>query len=274
MCFFEVFTDNLYSLKHSNLSPIKEHVKIENSVDGGYSFMKNNCIVQATQLISKNISMKTKELYAFEWGKVFYSDYSEHEKLWGVLNIESKFSIYKLKGLIKGLLENIDIDFSFDYYGDSDNKEFSLLVPKRRIRVLSNGVEIGFLGEIRQNLLLEFDCKNIKPAYFCFDTSNILNIDRKEVIYKSPSNLIPSIRTISLNIPYGLNSDVLIDFISEKYGFISSIKITDVYEKENSRNITLLLEFSGTRSTADINNLILEIMDESNKHIKNLSSNK
>ena len=60
--------------------------------------------------------MKTKEIYAFEWGKVFYSNYSEHEKLWGVLNSELGISIMKLKGVLIGLLNSIDLDFSFDYY--------------------------------------------------------------------------------------------------------------------------------------------------------------
>lgn len=270
--FFEVFTDNLYSLKHSNLSPIKEHIKIENSVDGGYSFMKNNTIVQATQLISKNISMKTKEIYAFEWGKVFYSDYSEHEKLWGVLNSELGISIMKLKGILIGLLNSIDLDFSFDYYQESDNKEFSLLVPKRRAKIISNGIEVGFFGEIKQNLLLDFDCKNIRPSYFCFDVLKLLNIEEKKFIYKSPSNLIQSTRSISLDVPFGLNSDRVINFIFQKYDFISDIKITDIYEKEKSRNLTLLLEFSGTKSTADINSLILEIMDESKEYINNINN--
>lgn len=265
--FFEIFTENLYSLKHSNLSPIKEHVKIENSVDGGYSFMKNNCIVQATQLISKNISMKTKDIYAFEWGKVFYSDYSECEKLWGVLNSESGVCIYKLKGILEGLLNSIDVNFSFNYYEESDNKEFSLLVPKRRIKIISNGIEIGFFGEIKQNLLLEFDCKNVRPAYFCFDVSNLLNIGVKEFVYKSPSNLIQSTRSISLDIPFGLNSDKVINFIFQKYNSVRDIKITDIYEKEKSRNLTFLLEFSGINSTVEINSLILEIMDEAKKYI-------
>ena len=56
--FYEIITDSMYSPKHAAVAPIKEHIALENSIDGGNAFMRNNTIVQAAELISKNLRVK------------------------------------------------------------------------------------------------------------------------------------------------------------------------------------------------------------------------
>lgn len=269
--FFEVFTDNLYSPKHAKLSPVPEHVKIENSIEGGYAFMKNNCIVQAVELVSKNLRVKNREIRAFEWGKIFKSN-NEIEILWGIMNGANVNSL-NTKGLLENLFVNLSLDFKIEYGDFAESKkvsEWSLLNPNRRGHIVCDGRGVCVFGEIAPSLLTEFDIKNDLPIFFSFDTKGLMNAVNKKIKYISPSSIIPSVRDISVSIPYGVSAGSVAGFIAKNYKVIADVKITDVFEKpkESLRNITFALEFKGTQSTEELNSLILEIMNAANEFAK------
>ncbi|HNY25164.1 MAG TPA: phenylalanine--tRNA ligase beta subunit-related protein [Alphaproteobacteria bacterium] len=269
--FFEVLVDNMYSPRHAKLSPVAEHISIENSVDGGYAFMRNNVIVQATELVSKNLRVKNREIRAFEWGKIFKSG-NEIEILWGVMNGEKLNTLFA-KGLLEGLFADLSLDVKIEYQdfeGSNKVSEWSLLNPKRRGHITCNGRGICVFGEIHPSLLAEFDIKNDAPVFFSFDTAGLMNAAKKKIKYESPSSTIPSTRDVSVTIPYGVAAGSVSNFISERYKSVADIKITDVFEKpkENVRNVTFALEFSGTKSTEELNSLILEIMNVANDFAK------
>ncbi|MBN1325301.1 MAG: hypothetical protein JW974_03740 [Alphaproteobacteria bacterium] len=270
--FFEVLIDNIYSPKHAKLSPVAEHVGIENSVDGGYAFMRNNVIVQAVELVSKNLARKNREIRAFEWGKIF-KDNNEIEVLWGIMN-GPKISSLDAKGLLENLFTNLSLDFSIEYddFKASEKvSEWQMLNPKRRGHITCNGKGVCVFGEIHPSLLAEFDIKNDTPVFFSFDTKRLMNAVQKTIKYESPSTTIPSVRDISVIVPYGVAVGSVAEFISKKYKSVSDIKITDIFDKpkDSVRNITFALEFAGNQSTEELNALILEIMNSANEFAKN-----
>lgn len=269
--FFEVFTDNLYSPRHAKLSPVSEHISLENSVDGGYAYMKNNCIVQAVELVSKNLRVKNREIRAFEWGKIFKGN-NEIEILWGILN-GVKISPLDVKGLLENLFTNLSLDFNIEYCDFADSKKVSewvMLNPNRRGHISCNGRGVCVFGEIAPSLLSEFDIKNDLPVFFSFDTKGLMDLIRKKVKYISPSVIIPSVRDISVTVPYGASAGSVVEFIAKKYKNIYDVKITDVFDKpkDNVRNVTFALEFSGNQSTEELNALIVEIMNQANEFAK------
>ncbi|MCL1892017.1 MAG: phenylalanine--tRNA ligase subunit beta [Alphaproteobacteria bacterium] len=262
--FYEVFTDNLYSPKHAALSPVKEHIALENSIEGGYAFMKNNPIVQAVELIEKNLRVKNREIRAYEWGKIFKGEY-EIEILWGVMNGVGA-SVLDAKGLIQNLASDLGLDVKLEYGDFADSRkvsEWELLHPKRRGRLSCNGRGICVFGEVHPNLLAEFDIKNDTPVFFSFDTKALLNAPARKIKYESPSAIIPSQRDIAVAVPYGRNAGDVAEFIKKKYPQVAIVEITDVYDKpkESMRNITFTLTFAGEHSADDLNKLILEIME-------------
>lgn len=269
--FFEVLVDNMYSPRHAKLSPVAEHIGIENSVDGGYAFMRNNVIVQAVELVSKNLRVKSREIRAFEWGKIFKGN-SEIEILWGIMN-GVKISPLDVKGLLENLFANLSLDFKIEYGDFAESKkisEWSLLNPNRRGHIVCNGRGVCVFGEITPSLLAEFDIKNDLPVFFSFDTKGLMDSVQKKVKYESPSATIPSVRDISVVVPYGASAGSVAEFISQKYKSISDVKITDVFDKpkDNVRNITFALEFAGSQNTEELNALIIDIMNQSNAFIK------
>ncbi|MBN1281696.1 MAG: phenylalanine--tRNA ligase subunit beta [Alphaproteobacteria bacterium] len=273
--FFEVFTDNLYSPKHAKLSPVPEHVKIENSIEGGYAFMKNNCIVQAVELVSKNLRVKNREIRAFEWSKVFDFDKKgiprETNMLWGIVN-GNKESALTVKGLLENLFENLGLDVRFEYNIEKPEEEDNFLMPKRRGQIYYTPTDalMGSFGEVSPGFSEQFDIKNEHPIYFVLNTDALLIAPKKKTKYESPSNLIASVRDISVSIPYGVSAGSVAGFIAKNYKVIADVKITDVFEKpkESLRNITFALEFKGTQSTEELNTLILEIMNSANEFAK------
>ncbi len=140
--FYEVLTDGLYSPKHANLSPNLEHISLENSIDGGYAYLRNNTIVQATELVSKNLNVKNRDIRCYEWGKVFQKS-GEHNVLWGVMNGAQVGALDT-----KGLIENLGFETT-----PADLSKFKIH-PKRGAKF-----EYGFLGEFIQtcwhNLILK-----------------------------------------------------------------------------------------------------------------------
>lgn len=276
--FFEVITDNLYSPKHAKLSPVKTHISIENSVDGGYAFMKNNCIVQAVELIDKNLRVKNREICAFEWGKVFDFDKSgnpnETNMFWGILN-GANVSALTVKGLLKNLFESLELDVRFEYNKETPNEEDGLLMPKRSGQIYYNPADalLGSFGEVSPELLEQFDIKNDRPVYFVLNTDAILIAPKKKVKYESPSNIIASTRDISVVMPYGKSAGSVSEFILQNYKQLANVKISDVYDKpkESLRNITFTLEFVADKQfgTEELNSLILEIMNSANIFAKN-----
>ncbi len=247
--FYEVFTDNLYSPRHVKSSPISTHTGLQNSVDGGYAFLKNNTVVQATELVAKNLNVKNKNIRAYEWGKVFQQD-GEHEILWGVMNGEDAL---RMKGLIQNMTECEIVPA--DLSGQR-------LHPRRSAIIKINGENAGIFGEIHPELLAEWDIKNDTPVYFEIPAEMIKNAKKAGKKYESPSAVIPSIRDISIAVPYGKPAGEVLSLIKSNYPQIAKIEITDVYDKpkEQIRNITFTLTFAGEHSAEALNTLILDII--------------
>ncbi len=269
--FYEVITDSMYSPKHAAAAPIKAHIAIENSVEGGYAFMRNNTIVQATELVSKNLRVKNREVRAFEWSKIFKGD-KEIEILWGVMN-GANTNALTAKTLLENLFDDLSLGAKIEYddFAESSKvSEWALLNPKRRGRISCAGRGVCVFGEIHPNLLNEFDIKNDLPVYFSFDTKGLMDLVTKKTKYESPSAIIPSVRDIAVAVPYGRAAGDVATFIKKEYKQIADVKITDVYDKakESVRNITFSLTFAGDFSTEELNKLILQIMESANSFAK------
>ena len=283
--FFEVLTDNLYSPRHANLSPVSKHIKIANSIEGGYSFMKNNTIIQAVELVEKNLRVKNREIRAYEWGRIFLPDGKktpvEHNMLWGVTNGVNESAL-----TIKGLIQNLTNDLGLNIELGMAASEIELfatskyLHPNRRATVftrtgkdtgnpLKDKVSIGIFGEIHPILLAQFDIKNDTPVYFEFFADSLLYASARTVKYQKPPAIIPSTRDITVPVPYGRHAGDVTDYILETFKEVSSVKITDVFEKpkDGIRNVTYLLEFSGQHGAEVLNALILEIMRKATEYI-------
>ena len=78
--FYEVFTDGFYSrslLERFDISaghPLFEHVETLNSLDKGYSLLKNNTIFQAALAVARNRNDGLSAMKMYEWTRTFHPD--------------------------------------------------------------------------------------------------------------------------------------------------------------------------------------------------------
>lgn len=254
--FFEVITDNMYSPKHAALSPVKEHINLENSVDGGYAHMRNNTIVQAAELVDKNLRVKNMEIKAFEWGKVFTGDCAEISVLWGVMNGRGLDAL-DAKGLLAGMGLKSEIAANA-----ADFPAYDFLSPARRGVLTLDNETIGIYGEMHPSLLAAFDIKGAAPVYFEILTDELLGARRGRPAYVKPPKVALSERDITISVPYGKPAqEIANELIGEGVVMVSCI-ISNVYDKpaEKARNITYTLTFKEGLSTEEINDILTKIL--------------
>ncbi|MDR2685998.1 MAG: phenylalanine--tRNA ligase subunit beta [Rickettsiales bacterium] len=263
--FYEVLIDNMYSPKHADLSPDSKHIKIINSIEGGYAFMRNNAIVQAAELVYENLCVKNAAIRAFEWGKIFPTA-GEKNVLWGIMTDADPL---ELKGILNGLAATLDISIEFPQNsvgvapkvaGWFDSSVQKLLSPKRNSKITANGSPIGIFGELHPTLLAAWDIKGAQPVYFEFGTDALLALSPRQVQYTPPSKTQSSVRDLTLAVPYGTTAaDTTARIL--KTPEITAAKITDVFDKptESVRNITFALTFTDGLSTDEINKILVSI---------------
>lgn len=273
--FFEVFTDSIYSNKHRDkmcLSPddkLNQHVAITNAQDKGYSILKNNCLIQAVELIEKNIRVRNKDVKAFEWTRIFTPDKDssngvceETKILWGVVNGNAYTENFSYKDIpstplyLKGLISKISLSLGVNFKFDSDIKTSeapiaNLLHPLRRMQIKDkDGNVIGIFGEIHPKVLFAMGIKNERPCYFQFESDKLLNLPQRQIQYQQPSELLPITRDICLDVPERFPAgEILEDIKGNNDHPISDARITDVYQAndEEDRKITYSIDYQADK---------------------------
>ena len=76
--FLEVITDGFYGrtefdkLGLSSDHILQQHVETQNSLDKGYSLLKNNCLLQAVDCVRKNMHRNYTNIKVYEWTRTFH----------------------------------------------------------------------------------------------------------------------------------------------------------------------------------------------------------
>lgn len=298
--FFEIFTDSIYSREHiermclDDNDELSNHVSITNAHDKGYSLLKNNCLIQAVELVEKNLRLKNRDIKAYEWTRIFTPDNlsvngvcKENKTLWGVVNgtaLPTHYS-YKnvkvtplyLKGLAEGVSDVLDIGLKTDTNIDETQQPLAkLLHPYRRLRILTPlGEPIGLLGEVHPKILFAFGIKTDKPCYFELDSDILLTLPRIGKFYSSPSELMPINRDICLQVPNSYPAGEIMEDIKNNQEYpVSKVTLTDIYQEnpDSPRNITYSIDYQAedkkTFTAKEVNLWTQEIMELIEKRIQ------
>lgn len=283
--FYEIFTDSLYSIQHFNRmgvtkdEPLGQHINITNAQDKGYSLLKNNCLIQAVELVEKNLRQKNKDIKAYEWTRVFIPDANaankvcrEQKMLWGIVNGNAlpwhysyksvKADPIYLKGIIDGLGKMLQVDLYLQQIKKDDHSAqmvSKMLHPLRRMEILdAAGHSVGVFGEIHPRVLDAFGIKAERPCYFQLDSDKLLSMKQKLNNVEAIKSGIPVVRDICLEVPerYPAGS-IIADIQAEKTVPVTSVELVDVYDDKTCRKITYTIKYmpDDNKFTAeDVNN--------------------
>lgn len=250
--FYEVFTDGFYGEKNlKNLGireghPLFPHVKTINSVDRLYSFMKNNTLSQALDIIQTNQNLKNNNVKVYEWTRTFHPNINaenglcdEKRVLWAIAsgnNIEKNWKnseigidVFYMKGLIEEVFDILDLRIEikqskYEYV----SPQWTCLHPGRRGGIYHNEKLIGIFGEVHPYVIKSSGLKAIRPCFMEL-SQDILKLIPDERMYEPPSNYLPVVRDVCLLLPKNVMVGNVIDKIRENSSWIEAVDVTDVF---------------------------------------------
>jgi phenylalanyl-tRNA synthetase beta chain len=289
--FYEVFTNGFYGrdtralLGISEGHPLWRHVETTNARDRDYSLLKNNCLGQALEAVSKNMRMRHDEIKAYEWTRTFHPNEqadngvcTETDLLWGIVNGADRAKQWA--GVerpadplfLKGVLEELATELGLGLKTVPLPPEYpivSLLHPRRSFGVAINGELAGAAGEIHPVILKAYKIKRARPCYFEIDAKALLGPGKRPV-YVEPPSYHPVIRSLAFTLPHGIAAGEIERCMSAAAPpSLSSVQIVDEYRHEGAgaelRTITYELTFANpdfSITAEEVNGVAEQLIEE------------
>lgn len=294
----EIFTDGFYSrnaralLGIAQTHPLWNHVETVNAVDSAFSLLKNNCLVQALEVVKTNARLRVDELRCFEWTRTFHPDAGapnglckEREMLWLVGASPIRGSSWKNNGGVslwhlKRIVEEIATELRIHLTVEKEEPSLpmaSLLHPFRQATICLDGRIVGIFGEVHPVVRNSIDLKGTWPYYLEIEAGALrLGEWRRNVEPPSPYQDI--LRTLSLTLPPRLQAAQVARHL-RKSGpeWLASVRVVDVFEHGEDEHqvttVTFELCFRNTangRSAEQINTLLFSLIDSAKEAMQGL----
>lgn len=240
-----------YSFLSENLVKLlgfsqEELIEILNPATIEFKFLRPTLLGGLLKNLQKNLP-SFEAIKIFELGKIFRkrnNKIEEKKMLAGVL-LDNDFLAGK--GVVDTLLKKLGItDFWFDFYQPTPEDTKSILWHLKRSSEIKIGDrEIGFLGEISQNILSSLEI-NKRVVAFELDFELLSQIATEEHEFELPPPYPPIIRDLSIIVPF----ETLVDEVIEKIHnlepeAIFDIDLIDIYDfpEEDKKSLTFRIVF-------------------------------
>jgi len=273
--FYETITDGFYGralperLLPGPSHPLWKHVETVNSLDKGYSLLKNNCLGQALVGLSSNIRMGLKQIRLFELTRSFHPDQSadnglctERHMLWLLAHGGNRDRSWAdqtpavdamlLKGLVEELSAELGCALSLSREQAAADPTGSLLHPARRAAILYQGELVGVMGEVDPTRVAAMGLKKARPCYLELDLGRLrLSADMGD--FELPSLRPLSSRSLAFSLPPRVEAgEVAAAMKRAGPDWLEAVEITDLFAFEadglEMRAITFALRFRNDES--------------------------
>ena len=281
--FYETITDGFYGrslperLLPNSDHPLQAHVETLNSLDKGYSLLKNQCLGQALLGLNSNIRMGVKQVRLFEFTRTFHPNpdaenglCTERHVVWGLAHGSRRdpswadrspaADVWLLKGIIEELSTALGIPLRLSTDRAASDPTGSLLHPYRRAAILHGEALVGVMGEVDPARSLALGLKKARPCYFELELHQ-LNQQSGFNSFVAPSARPLSTRSLAFSLPPHVEaSDVLETLEQHGPNWLENIQITDLFEHQEEnvsmRAITFVLHYrndESERTTDELN---------------------
>jgi phenylalanyl-tRNA synthetase beta chain len=230
-------------------------IKILNPISKEYEVMRTFIAAGLLKNIAYNLNRGSKNLKFYETGKVFFQHEDglplefpavcfavtgkEREYFWREKYIEYDF--FDIKGVLEGSANLFGVEFTFE----STMEPF--LNANNAADVLLDGMKIGWVGEIREEVLKSYEIEQkVYGAELRFDI--ILKTGKIEPKYKPMPKYPHVTRDFSFYVNDGIYVSTLIDKIKKISPLIQSVGVFDMFKKE-MKSISFRVVFQSYRDT-------------------------
>ncbi len=281
--FFEVITDGFYGSESRDRlllpgdSPLQRHVSTLNSVEKGYSLLKNNALAQAVEGIADNLRYRHADIKMYEWTRTFHPDQNadngtctERALLWAAVCGPSRGESWAekprpadplfLKGIVSDLARELCLPLTVGP-ADPTDPLHPCLHPGRQAAVLLDGRRVGILGEVHPAVVEAHRIKRARPCYLEIDAEALMLPPRRPG-YVAPPIQQPMVRNLAFSLPIRVSAgEVVAGLRAAGPAWLTDIAITDSNTDGDRalRAITFELTFAndeGTRSSDEVNELL------------------
>jgi len=263
--FFEVITDGFYGrsdfdkLRLPADHTLQQHVETQNSLDKGYSLLKNNCLLQAVDCVRKNRNRGIQDIKVYEWTRTFHlnSDAQngvcdESMKLWAVVSGAERTQTWQGKSptvsplYLKGLVAELGLKLGLSLSVKVESSTHILAPvfhPHRQASIWLGEQCVGILGEIHPQICTDFKIKRARPCYMELD-QDVLRQSARGTSYALPPVHHPLTRTIAFSLPTQLQASEVQSTLASVGATVSIVDLF-VFEDElgSQRGITFELTF-------------------------------
>lgn len=280
--FFEVITDGFYGrsdfdkLRLPADHTLQQHVETQNSLDKGYSLLKNNCLLQAVDCVRKNRNRGIQDIKVYEWTRTFHlnSDAQngvcdESMKLWAVVSGAERTQTWQGKSptvsplYLKGLVAELGLKLGLSLSVKVESSTHILAPvfhPHRQASIWLGEQCVGILGEIHPQICTDFKIKRARPCYMELD-QDVLRQSARGTSYALPPVHHPLTRTIAFSLPNQLQASEVQSTLASVGATVSIVDLF-VFDDElgAQRAITFELVFQNPDGslTADVCNQRLQ----------------
>jgi phenylalanyl-tRNA synthetase beta chain len=189
----------------------------------------------------KNVTENLKYFSAirlFEAGRIFYEkggDYVEQNKIAAVNchkeSAKSTHNFFELKGAIEILFEKLGLpDVWFDDAISKKHFWLEFTHPSRRAEIKSGEVLVGWVGEIKPEILNGLEIKE-RAAAFELDFNELIKLVSEEREYAPPSKYPAIIRDLAVVVEETTKIESVLNVIETAGGpLLQDTDLFDIYE--------------------------------------------
>ncbi|PIP24949.1 MAG: phenylalanine--tRNA ligase subunit beta [Candidatus Nealsonbacteria bacterium CG23_combo_of_CG06-09_8_20_14_all_36_12] len=260
--FIEVYNYSFINEKQAEIFGKGNLIEVENPVSVEQKYLRPSLIPNLLKNVKKNLPY-FKEIKIFELGKIF-SKGQEKRMLTGVMTGDA---FYQIKGIVDLLSNKLGISNIWydDYKPTPEESAFYVWQPKICAEIKIDNQEFGFLGEIREKVLENFEIPG-KIVIFDIDFEKLQKLATEEQEYRPISRHPAAVRDISILVPQEIRVEEILNKIYDAGGFlIRDVDLFDIYEeiKEGKKSLAFHLIFQAedrTLSSQELNNLMEKII--------------
>ncbi|MAF85926.1 MAG: phenylalanine--tRNA ligase subunit beta [Dehalococcoidales bacterium] len=213
-------------------------LRMANPMTAEQEYLRTNLRANLLDALASNRRHEDGNIRLFELGKVYLprpNDLpSEPEVLCGVLSgsrLErswqggyDSFDFYEAKGVVEGLLSQVDVEASFEKGGDES------LHPVKQATIIVDGNRVGVVGELHPKVSPAFD---ISETVYLFeiDLSSLLPFTIGHKMFQPILRFPTIVRDIALIVDTGVTHQQVSNIISS-FPLVKQVSIFDAYVGE------------------------------------------
>ncbi len=238
--FNEVLSYSLVSEDNEDLIKISNPLLLETSC------LRDNIWKEHLEIVNRNIKAGQTSCYVFEVGNIFYknSENIQEEILNGAIFGNRKFgkwvnsgkdkdlNYYQARGKLKEALSSLNININ-----DKPTNAIDFLHPGRTAKLLIEGKDAGYFGEIHPKLILEK--KSLKNVYiFSLNIASLLGASTRKNKWIPLYKQYPVVPKMERDINFIFSKKYLISQITSEIrktgkNLLEDVNLIDVFEDTN-----------------------------------------